>query len=156
MRAAPAIHVSLRRFTAWHAAVFALTLAGLMVVGAWLLGRESIPAATLGVGVGCSVLVSVWLGLSLGRMPAVDLCWDGQRWLLKSLLPVNADPLAGNISVAIDLGAWMLLCFRPLNASRWRRPIWLPIQRGGIEPQWHALRCAVHAPRPAAEAQRLR
>ena len=156
MRASPAIHVSLRRFSVWYAAVLALTLAGLMVSCAWLLGREAIPVATFSVGLGCSSLVLVGLGLSLSRVPAVALCWDGQGWSLKSLLPVNADPVAGDISVAIDLGAWMLLCFRPLNASRWRRPIWLPVQRRGIEPQWHALRCAVHAPQPAAEASRLR
>jgi hypothetical protein len=155
MRAAPAVYVSLRRFSAWRATVLALALAGLMVTCAWLLGRDAIPVSTLAVGMGCSALALVWLGLSLGRVQAVDLCWDGQGWSLKSPLLVNADPVAGDISIAIDLGAWMLLRFRPVNASRWSLPIWLPVQRRGIEPQWHALRCAVHAPRPAAEAQRI-
>ncbi|MBC7482462.1 MAG: hypothetical protein H7337_11330 [Rhizobacter sp.] len=158
MRASPALHVSLRRFSAWRAAVLALTLAGLVVTCAWLLGREAIPVATLAVGMVCSTLALVCLGFSLGWVPAADLCWDGQGWSLKSLLPIGADPVAGDILVAIDLGAWMLLRFRPAIASPLRRPIWLPIQRWGIEPQWHALRCAVHAPRPrpAAEAPRLR
>ncbi len=155
MRAAPAVYVSLRRFSAWRATVLALALAGLMVTCAWLLGRDAIPVSTLAVGMGCSALALVWLGLSLGRVPAVDLCWDGQGWSLKNPLLVNADPVVGDISIAIDLGAWMLLRFRPVNASRWSLPIWLPVQRRGIEPQWHALRCAVHAPRPAAEAQRI-
>ena len=148
MRASPVIQVSLRRFSAWRAAVALLTLAGLMVNSAWLLGREGMPVPSFAIGIVGSTLALVWLGLSLGQMPAADLCWDGQGWSLKSLLPANADPVAGDISVAIDLGAWMLLRFRPLNASRWARPNWLPIQRRGIEPQWHALRCAVHAPRP--------
>ena len=148
MRASPAIHVSLRHFSVWRVAVLALTLAGLMVTCAWLLGREAIPVTTLAVGMVCSTLALVALAFSLGRPPATDLRWDGQGWSLKSMLPINTEPIAGDIAVAIDLGAWMLLCFRPLNASQWRRPIWLPVQREGIEPQWHALRCAVHAPRP--------
>jgi hypothetical protein len=30
-----------------------------------------------------------------------------------------------------------------------RRATWLPVQRRGIERQWHALRCSVHSPHAA-------
>ena len=148
MRASPAIHVSLRCFGAWRVAVLALTGSGLIVMGAWLLQREQLPWARVVVGIVCATLLLAWLGVSLAKVSAVDLGWDGQGWSLRSLRTQNADAVAGEVSVAIDFGSWMLLRFRPLTASRWRRPTWLPVQRRGIEPQWHALRCAVHAPRP--------
>ena len=148
MRASPPVHVQLRCFGAWRAAVLALTVSGLTVMGAWLLQREQLLSAWVVVGIVCGAPLLAWLGVSLAKVSAVDLCWDGLGWSLRSRLTANADPVAGEVSVAIDLGAWMLLRFRPLNASRWRRPTWLPVQRRGIEPRWHALRCAVHAPRP--------
>ena len=148
MRASPAIHVPLRCFGAWRAAVLALAVSGLTVMGAWLLQREPPVSFWVVAGMVCGAPLLAWLGVSLAMVSAADLGWDGQGWSLRSRLTANADPVAGEVSVAIDFGAWMLLRFRPLNASRWRRPIWLPVQRRGIEPQWHALRCAVHAPRP--------
>ena len=148
MRASPPVHVQLRCFGAWRAAVLALTVSGLTVMGAWLLQREQLLSAWVVVGIVCGAPLLAWLGVSLAKVSAVDLCWDGLGWSLRSWLTANADPVVGEVSVAIDLGAWMLLRFRPLNASRWRRPTWLPVQRRGIEPRWHALRCAVHAPRP--------
>jgi hypothetical protein len=41
----------------------------------------------------------------------------------------------------------MLLNFTPDAAAR---TSWLPVQRLGLETQWHALRCAVYSPRPMA------
>jgi hypothetical protein len=43
----------------------------------------------------------------------------------------------------------MLLRFTPDAPARMT---WLPVQRRGLEAQWHALRCAVYSPRPAARA----
>jgi hypothetical protein len=73
----------------------------------------------------------------------------------------------GDIAVVVDLGAWMLLRFDPLplqlnlEAAHARthvksffprldrrlasRRLWLPLQRVGLEPQWHALRCALYS-----------
>jgi hypothetical protein len=56
----------------------------------------------------------------------------------------------GELQVAIDLGAWMLLHFVPDVGHRACSVSWLPVQRRGLESQWHALRCAVYSPRPAA------
>ena len=79
--------------------------------------------------------------VSLWHVPAQSLRWDGRAWQL--------DAAAGELSVAIDLGPWMLLRFKP---ERRARASWLPVQRAGLETQWHALRCAVYSPRPAAES----
>jgi hypothetical protein len=81
------------------------------------------------------------LAVSLWRVPAQTLYWDGRAWQL--------DAVPGELRVAIDLGPWMLLIFTPDAAAR---ASWLPVQRLGLETQWHALRCAVYSPRPAAEA----
>jgi hypothetical protein len=139
MRASPACQVSLRHFGVWRSAVLGLSLLGSISVAAWLLHREdalSMPlaAATASAGALMAILVA-----SLLRTPAVDLRWDGQAWHL--------DAVPGDLAVVIDLGPWMLLRFTPAVPAR---VTWLPVQRRGLEAQWHALRCAVYSPRPAA------
>lgn len=152
MRAAPAIQVSLNHFGAWRAAMLVLTLFGVLALGGWLAGRDGLSAAHRGISMVVAAGVLLWLCMSLARLPAVQLAWDGQRWTLKPTAPARAEPIAGEITVGIDLGPWMLLRFRPATSSRWARPSWLPVQRRGLEPQWHALRCAVYSPRPLESA----
>jgi hypothetical protein len=84
------------------------------------------------------VLLTLVLTVSLWRVSARSLRWDGQVWWL--------DAVPGGMKVVIDLGPWMLLSFTP--AAPGRLMSWLPVQRRGLEPQWHALRCAVYSPRP--------
>ena len=140
MRASPPCQVSLRRFGVWRAAVVALALAGAAVVAGWLVGRESPASIELMMLVAMAALLMFALATSLWRVPAQSLRWDGQVWLL--------DVAPGQLKVAIDLGPWMLLYFVPETEGRMR---WLPVQRRGLEAQWHALRCAVYSPRPLAE-----
>ena len=52
----------------------------------------------------------------------------------------------GTLEVAIDLGSFLLLRLRGGRGA-----VWLPVQRRGLEREWHALRCAVYSP-PAAVA----
>jgi hypothetical protein len=49
------------------------------------------------------------------------------------------------VTVAIDLGSWMLLRF--VAELPRMRTTWIPVQRDRVEGDWHALRCAVHARR---------
>ena len=140
MRASPACQVSLQRFGVWRAAVFLLALSGAAAMTGWLLGRESPVSIEWMMLVAAATLAILILAVSLWRVPAQSLRWDGQAWQL--------DATPGELTVAIDLGPWMLLCFTPESGGR---PRWLPAQRRGLEAQWHALRCAVYAPRPSAE-----
>ena len=140
MRASPACQVSLQRFGAWRVAVCSLALAGAAAMTGWLIGRESPVAIGWMMPAAAVALAILALAVSLWRVPAQSLRWDGQAWQL--------DAAPGELSVAIDLGPWMLLRFTPGASSRTR---WLPVQRRGLEAQWHALRCAVYAPRPPAE-----
>jgi len=48
--------------------------------------------------------------------------------------------------VAVDLGAFLLLRL----VEQRRTIVWLPVQRRGVESQWHALRCAAYSPLPLA------
>ena len=113
---------------------------------------RSAPALEVVLAVAAATAGCAWLAFSLIRVPAVSLRWDGQVWHLGPAdAPVDAS-VPGELAVAIDLGRWMLLWFRP--AAPQPRPLltWLPAQRRGIEPHWHALRCAVHSPRAPAAA----
>ena len=50
------------------------------------------------------------------------------------------------MTVAIDLGSFLLLSLVGADAGACRSGRWLPVQRRGLELQWHALRCAVYSP----------
>jgi hypothetical protein len=142
MRASPPCRVSLRHFGAWRAAVVLLTCAGAVAIASWLPSRE--PVVSVGWAmtlVVAAALLMLACAVSLWRVPAQSLRWDGRVWQL--------DGVPGELKAAIDLGPWMLLNFTPEMSGG---TSWLPIQRRGLETQWHALRCAVYSPRPAAEA----
>jgi hypothetical protein len=53
-------------------------------------------------------------------------------------------------AVAIDLGSFLLLRFLPEGRSGPGAVRWIPVGRRGLEREWHAFRCAVYSPRPAA------
>jgi hypothetical protein len=88
-------------------------------------------------------------GASPLRCAGTSLRWDTRQWHLGPASTTGDEPHSGRLAVAIDLGAWMLLRFQPDGAAGKRRSIWLPVQRRGLETQWHALRCAVYSARPA-------
>ena len=83
--------------------------------------------------------------------------WDGQRWHL-ALAQASAhshggEPAAGQLAVAIDLGGWLLLRFAAEAVAATRpRAAWIPLQRRGLEGEWHAIRGTLHSPRPAPAA----
>ena len=153
MLTSPSVHVSLRRFGAWRGAAAVLTLVGVAAQLAWATahGAAGRPALfALGAVIGVSVLC---LGALLMRVDPVALRWDGRAWHLG---PIGidgfdgidgVDGVEGRIAVAIDLGPWMLLRFMPTAPAARRHAAWLPAQRRGLEAEWHAFRCAVHAPR---------
>ena len=149
MRAAPACQFSLQRFGVWRGAVLVLAALDVATVAAWLITRESALPWPATIAAAVAALALAALGASLVRAPRVDLRWDGGVWHLG---PASGETLAGALNVAIDLGPWMLLRFSPAPPHGQNRPVWLPVQRRGLEGQWHALRCAVYSPRPAPSA----
>ena len=151
MRAAPALRLRLESFGVWHAALLGLALLDLLCLVAWAMLRPaSLPAWAWG-----AVLAGAALGaLAAGalRRRAVDLDWDGQAWSLGEPGAAAVARIRGERGVRLDLGRWMLLRFAP--AGRGPASVaWLPVQRRGLERQWHALRCAVFSPRDVPPRQ---
>jgi len=145
MRAAPPFQVSLRRFGVWQGAVLALAGLAMATIAAWLITHERPIEMAIWPATGLSMAVVAALAASALRIPPTRLGWDGRVW---SVGPSADESSPGDLSVAIDLGRWMLLRFAPAMPAG-ARVIWLPVQRLGLESQWHALRCSVYSARPA-------
>ena len=159
MRTSPAINVVLARFGVWRTAIALLAAAALGAIWAWwsTWGTEQ-PQNTGYTLLAAVVLASgavIALAALLASVKPTALRWDGQVWWMQRVkrgLAAGREAVAGEIVVAIDLGMWMLLRFEPAIRGAWLRCVWLPVQRGGIETEWHALRCALYSPKPAPNA----
>lgn len=152
MRASPAFEVSLHRFGVWRSAVLLLAALGLAAMATWLITRERPIGLAAMIAAAFAAAVSVGWAVSLLQAPAVGLRWDGQFWHLDVPAATPSEATPGDLRVVIDLGPWMLLRFRAAEPGRRSPAVWLPVQRRGLEAQWHALRCAVYSPRPAPGA----
>jgi hypothetical protein len=159
MHPPPAFQFVVDRFGAWRAGVLALVLAAAASMIAWLAARDEAPPPAALAAWALGLFAVAALAASLLRMPAAALRWDASQWWLARPVPGarrfdETAAAAGEIEVALDLGGWMLLRFRPSPAvsaasSGAPRAQWIAVQRRGLEAHWHALRCAVYSPRPA-------
>ncbi len=135
MHAAPPVRVSLGRSRGWIA--FVALCAGFAVANAtaWLLlqGGASIGAAA-GPGLIAAALAAWCLK---GPSERSDLTWSGSRWQWQGL--------AGEVTVALDLDAWMLLRFDPDQGRR----RWIAASRASAVGPWSALRATLYARWPA-------
>ena len=142
MRGAPPVEVRVRRQGSWQAFVVVLVASTAGSIGVWLAASEvgialkvALALATVAAGLGA---------LSTAAPFDITLRWTGSAWVLRR--HPASDERVGTVTVALDLGSWMLLRFR---SEPPRAPTtWLPVQRRGLDGDWHALRCAVHAPQP--------
>jgi hypothetical protein len=153
MRAIAACQFTLSQFGAWRWAVLTLMGVVLLALLSWLIGQHGEFHWGAAVGLGLGALISLALGGSLLRNPAVCLRWDGQAWYAGPAASA-VRKIPGDLSVAVDLGPWMLLRFQANEIGRPANVLWLPVQRKGLEAQWHTLRCAVYSPRPARDVAR--
>jgi hypothetical protein len=145
MKTSPVFEIELRHFGVWRAGVAVLALVACASLAAWYALASDSALAWMGGGAVCLVAAACTLGRASRPQ---RLRWDGQGWWLGPGA-AGQDGAATEVSVAVDLGPWMLLRVRPARAPRWRPDAWLPAQRRGHEAHWHALRCAVYSPRPA-------
>ena len=151
MRENPPFEVRLRRFDVWRAAIALVAIGAVAAVSAWAWATA---AARAGESIAWVFAVAAALAaatiaaaLSLARVPGgVLACRDGV-W---SFAPDTGPAVAGPLTVALDCGAFFLL-----RIGRGRDRVWLPVQRRGLERDWHSLRCALYSsPRPAATSAR--
>jgi hypothetical protein len=150
MHASPSFQMIVRRFGVWRFASAVLVLTAASAVGAWV-HRAAEPLAVLaGISVGALVLSSAAILIHAWRLQPASLRWDTQRWHLGEAGSAGHEPSPGHLTVAMDLGIWMLLRFVPDERGLWRRGVWLPVQRRGHENAWHALRCTVYCARPVS------
>lgn len=150
MRAAPQVDIEVVRFGVWRAATLALTAVVWAVMLAWWWAHPA-PAPAWVI----AVALLAMLGAAAAALPSflvrrVALRGSAGRWQLAVDRGASRPAVSGDLLVALDLGAWLLLRFIPDAAGE--RAAWVAVQRAGLEAHWHALRCAVYAPRPAPRA----
>ena len=150
MRGSPSCAITVTRFGAWRGAVGLVAVAGLASMATWLATSPLGEGAAVRAGVAVAALAVVALAASLLRTPAVSLRWDGALWSVASGATPALAPAPGDLSVALDLGSFLLLRFVAEGRSGPGAARWIPVGRRGLEHEWHAFRCAVYSPRPAA------
>lgn len=150
-RSAPAVHVLVERFGLWNGGIAVLVLLSSASLTTWLLDAVITPGgvstAPVRVFTVAAALALVF-ALSALRPRAFSLRWDGQVWRLGPALGAGDESWSVEVAVRVDLGAWMLLQVRSTDSGFPRNRIWLPIQKRGLKPAWHALRCALFATSP--------
>lgn len=147
MRAAPAVQVHVQRFVAWNGMLMSVGVMAMAACSAWFVARgDDLPAWSEGV-IAAAVLIA-WVGAwtSLRRHP-VRLRWDSRHWYLAQPDRRVDETGPAQVQVMIDAGAWLLLRFVPEGRPSQQLAQWIPVQRSGLEDQWHALRCAVYSAR---------
>ena len=148
MRTRLACHVSLRHFGVWRTAVAMLTLLSVSALTAWVLSGPDLWSPGLMTGAAIAAAAVLLLAFSLTRVEPATLRLHEGGWTFARLGFDGIGSVPGSVEVALDLGSFMLLSFRPeFTSGRPRTRRWLPAQRWGHEQDWHALRCAVYSPR---------
>lgn len=147
MRAAPAVQVHVQRFVAWNGMLMSVGVMAMAACSAWFVARgDDLPAWSEGV-IAAAVLIA-WVGAWTSlRCHPVRLRWDSRHWYLAQPDRRVDETGPAQVQVMIDAGAWLLLRFVPEGRPSQQLAQWIPVQRSGLEDQWHALRCAVYSAR---------
>jgi len=150
LRSAPPLQITLTADRPWLVFVTSLCLCTMGIVSLWL--HSHWPFRTHQQAALCLLVWVAAAALSLRawkqrRSPTGLLRWDAQNWWYRGQ--------AGQVTVMLDLGRWLLLRFDPLTgeptpAQTPARVHWFPVSRSTLSEHWHSLRCAVYSPRPAA------
>jgi hypothetical protein len=135
MRGAPPVQMACGRDARWHGAECALAALAAGSAVFWLLLYQGLPphlVLPVVAGVALGAAASWWRWVD--RQSRQFLAWDGVGWAL--------DGTAGDVALMIDLGPWMVLCFRPHESSPRR---WLAVDLRRCGAPIHLCRAAVHA-----------
>ncbi len=127
---------------AWRAFVALAALAASGSLLAWV-GLDDVRrgsplwwcAAFAGIAICLVMAASLWpRGTS-------RLAFDGVAWQWRPAARGAGEAQTVRPQVAVDLGFWVLLRLRSVDARRSR---WLALERTSTGPIWHAMRCALH------------
>jgi hypothetical protein len=136
MHAPPPVRVTVALDRPWIIACAAVAAMAAGNLTAWLVPNEIVVLPTALAGGFCAA----WL--TRQRSARGALAWDGEAWLWEA---AGREPVAGTVTMAIDLDRWMLLSFTPAQGPR----RWLPLSRGPQAGAWAPLRAALYGARPA-------
>ena len=150
MHAAPPVRMKLAPDARWHG--FVSLCAGLAAANAWgwiataLRWPAMAVVAVAGLAAMLAIALTAW-ALRRGEAAGSVLNWDGAVW---SWAPGSTQPIVGEPRVAIDLGAWMLLRFAPIEPPA--RARWLTLSRRQAAATWPLWRAVLFSPRPSPES----
>jgi len=155
MHSAPPVRITLAHDPAWSAFVIVVAGAAAANLAVWATLHAQAPRVLASVLALCAAVMAgcfVWRVLRRSLSAPGVLVWDGAAWSWVRDEPLP--PATGEVRVMVDLGAWMLLRFRPGTAGS--APIWLPVSRrraGAFWPQWRAALYSRHrGPVPSVTA----
>lgn len=147
MHAPAEFQFTVSRFGAWRGGLAALGAVVWSSAFAWWIATEQPSLSAAGVFQLLACLAATAALASLARISAFVLRWDGAQWHLTGSAGESS---AGSLRVAIDGGRWLLLDFRPDRTPPFRSTSrWLPVQRAGLEHDWHRLRATLFTALPA-------
>ena len=145
MRLAPPFEIRVEHFGVWRAAVAGLAAVACLAMAAWWLQHPTPVPVSVSLACALGIVVAIAGGIPSWRQAPRALRRVAGQWQRQR----GTGPWeAGELAIALDLGAFVLLRFVPDAADGLGE--WIPVQRKGLERQWHELRCAIHAPRPGA------
>ncbi len=153
MRERPSCVVELCRFAVWRSAVLGVALIAIAAMAAWgglALVNPTSGSAVVAVVAAALAVASAAMAASLMRAEPGTLASVEGAWTFTFCRDGVERIEAGALSVALDCGAFMLLTLARDDRPHRLALRWLPVQRRGLESSWHALRCAVYSPPPAA------
>ena len=94
---------------------------------------------------GCAAGLAALLSRQRGAAVGV-LTWDGAGWQWS---PHAAATCAGELQVMLDLGAWLLLRFKPTAPNS--QVSWLALSRRNAVALWPVWRAALYSRRPGRD-----
>ena len=139
MHPAPAVTVQCGDGGAWRLSKAVLMALAAAAFAAWALSWAGWAAAPAALGAALAAALASGWGWSRGQDLAALLCWDQQRWTLRTGSQAEAVP--GQVTVALDLGRWLLLRFCPMAGAS----TWLPLSAGRLAASAGPLRAALYA-----------
>jgi hypothetical protein len=156
MQAARPIQIDVSPSAVWCATVGLLVAVVCIAMSSWWLAQPVPVPRWVSAASVIGPLLALLCGCHYLRPRRLTLRWDGQYWHLTEADNNSAPETPGEVSVAIDIGQLMLLCFVPNMAPGVRGATWMMVQRYSLSSRWHALRCAVYSPqrfRPGRDAE---
>ena len=135
MHGAPPVRLTCGNDAIWRMVHRVLAALAAATVVYWVMGRADPFAHLAPAGAAVAAGLGAWLGVRLlPSQAAVLLDWDGRGWSL--------DGRPGEVVIALDFGAWMLLRFLDHADGRVH---WLPVSTGFAGATGQLGRAALHA-----------